>query len=145
MALMDWAKTTARRHENHLSFGICCVLYQIFYCSRFTTAMWVIRAPDRIKNSCMGLHMQHYRDVTWAFRRLKSPATQLSVQQLFSKTRKTSPLRINGPLFGWLVVSPHKGHLCGKQSLVMTSSWNKYANLYMQNIVFVILRLSCNY
>ena len=29
--LMDWAKTTARWNENHLSFGIWCDLYQIFY------------------------------------------------------------------------------------------------------------------
>ena len=24
LALMDWAETTARRHENHLSLGIWC-------------------------------------------------------------------------------------------------------------------------
>ena len=28
---MDWAKTTARWDENHLSFGIWCVWYQRFY------------------------------------------------------------------------------------------------------------------
>ena len=28
---MDWAKTTARRDQNHLSFVVWCNLYQIFY------------------------------------------------------------------------------------------------------------------
>ena len=28
---MNWAKTTARRVEKHLSFGIRCVLYYRFY------------------------------------------------------------------------------------------------------------------
>ena len=28
---MDWAKTTTRRDEEHLSFGIWCGLYQRFY------------------------------------------------------------------------------------------------------------------
>ena len=27
LASMDWAKTTARRDKNHLSFGIWCHLY----------------------------------------------------------------------------------------------------------------------
>ena len=27
---MDWVKTTAKCDEKHLSFGICCVLYQRF-------------------------------------------------------------------------------------------------------------------
>ena len=31
---MDWAKTTARRDEKHLSFGIWCDLYQRFYGSK---------------------------------------------------------------------------------------------------------------
>ena len=30
LASMDWAKTTARRDENHLSFGIWFILYQTF-------------------------------------------------------------------------------------------------------------------
>ena len=31
MASIDWAKTTAKQDENHLSFGIWCVLYKRFY------------------------------------------------------------------------------------------------------------------
>ena len=31
MALMDWAKATARRDEKHLSFGVWCVLQRLFY------------------------------------------------------------------------------------------------------------------
>ena len=31
LASMDWAKTTARRDENHLSFVIWCVLYYRIY------------------------------------------------------------------------------------------------------------------
>ena len=31
MASLDWAKTTARRGEGHLSSGIWCVLYKRFY------------------------------------------------------------------------------------------------------------------
>ena len=30
MASIDWAKTTARRNEKHLSLGIWCVLYLRF-------------------------------------------------------------------------------------------------------------------
>ena len=30
LASMDWAQTTTRRDEKHLSFGICCDLYQRF-------------------------------------------------------------------------------------------------------------------
>ena len=31
MALMDWAKTTARRDRNLLSFVISYLLYKVFY------------------------------------------------------------------------------------------------------------------
>ena len=30
MASIDWANTTARRDKKHLSFEICCVLYERF-------------------------------------------------------------------------------------------------------------------
>ena len=43
---MDWARATAKRDENHLSLGICCVLYYIFYgilsMDRTTTGSYVM-------------------------------------------------------------------------------------------------------
>ena len=59
LASMDWAKTTARRDENHLMFGIWCGLYWILYgmfmfngryCSPLTSSQ-VIRSRQTIPTS----------------------------------------------------------------------------------------------
>ena len=49
---MDWAKTTARRDEKHLSFGIWCPLYQRFYGSFY--CIHVTYLPELSSGSWFG-------------------------------------------------------------------------------------------
>ena len=47
----DWSKTTSRRDENHLSFGIWCILYQIFDLFWQAICLLPLKSMERWVNS----------------------------------------------------------------------------------------------
>ena len=48
LASMDWTKTTARRDEKQLSFGIWCVWYSAMVLCKITSDYWVIVDISRV-------------------------------------------------------------------------------------------------
>ena len=87
-----------------------------------------LRAPDPqdlvYQQECQG--HGHYTDDKWVKLRLKSPTTQLFVQQLVKSNDKEPPkVRITDPvhIIDLMNCPLTKGHYCGKHIQVMTSSW----------------------
>ena len=80
-----------------------------------------------------GIRHPHYNDGTWALKRLKSPATQLSFKQLVHAMNKVNIKASHYWSFArgihrWPVDSPHKGPAIGKAFLfydviMMVSRW----------------------
>ena len=67
LASMDWAKTTARQDEEHLSFGLWCVLYQRFDGMFYLPCCASDVIPINMNTIDLSKTTTHSQTQTWAY------------------------------------------------------------------------------